>query len=616
MPRPLWQDPYAAQSIELLQAPARARAAAVEKIGEAQARAAEQSGNANANAQLQSGAAWANGIQQAGGAIASIPGQIQQAQQASRAAAMQNLQMSQMQRQATAADRLDEIKQQLSSMMQSPDIYGEDGTINVKTLLSKMGGPLPNGDVGPTRAPDAATIYGLINPINESLLKARASANVASQHRNDVVGRMADTILQFAGSNPDSLLDNVKLGTGALIKAGIITPNQADEMLGPMIANPDSIPAILGHLKTLGTPTKPIVGKQGDVFFDENTLRPIPGMSVPEKPEKPTEASLAADLSSPDPAVRARAETAMAALKPKPDATERRSLDVQAAAALASGDMETYNRLLKVKKEMGQADDRPRVTVNTGLNTNIPGDWDKTGSDFLQTVPAQWRKTVEKIANYDEDPTKVSSMRSGMRETLMQWVNQVNPSYDASQFTNRAPTRKAFTTGTQGQQINAINTALGHIDQLDTLVAQLGNGSFTPGNAAWNKVRTIFGSDKVTNFDTLKGALSGEVASVLSKSGATVAGIKDAQEKISNANSPAQLMGYVKTQIPIMGSKLASLDYQFHQAMGPNDAFSALSPDSKRILSRMGFDPSHPGIGQNDNSGGGVKILSITPKKP
>lgn len=35
------------------------------------------------------------------------------------------------------------------------------------------------------------------------------------------------------------------------------------------------------------------------------------------------------------------------------------SLEVQAAAALARGDMETYNRLLKVKKEMGAADDRP-----------------------------------------------------------------------------------------------------------------------------------------------------------------------------------------------------------------------------------------------------------------
>lgn len=46
--------------------------------------------------------------------------------------------------------------------------------------------------------------------------------------------------------------------------------------------------------------------------------------------------------------------------EPKPDA---RGLDVQAADALARGDRPTYERLLKVKKEMGQADDRPRIVI-------------------------------------------------------------------------------------------------------------------------------------------------------------------------------------------------------------------------------------------------------------
>ena len=51
---------------------------------------------------------------------------------------------------------------------------------------------------------------------------------------------------------------------------------------------------------------------------------------------------------------------------PEQQKPETRGLDVQAADALSRGDAETYQRLLKVKKEMGQADDRPRITVNTG----------------------------------------------------------------------------------------------------------------------------------------------------------------------------------------------------------------------------------------------------------
>ncbi len=216
------------------------------------------------------------------------------------------------------------------------------------------------------------------------------------------------------------------------------------------------------------------------------------------------------------------------------------------------------------------------------------GDFNKTGDDFLSTIPPQWRQTVKKIAQYDEDPTKVASMRGGMREQLTQWVNQVNPEYDAGLFTNRAPTRKAFTTGTQGQQINAINTAIGHIDMLTGLADKLGNGAFVPGNKYWNEIQTAFGADKVTNFDTLKDALAGEVASVLSKGGATVSGIADAQNKIKASNSPQQLKGYIETLIPVMGSKLDALDYQYHQAMGESDPFSALSPESKGILQKHG----------------------------
>lgn len=259
----------------------------------------------------------------------------------------------------------------------------------------------------------------------------------------------------------------------------------------------------------------------------------------------------------------------------------------------------TDAQILEGRKVYQQADDRPRVNVTVG-GANSAGNWDLQGEEFLKTIPPQWRETVKKIARYDEDPTKVASMRGGMRETLTQWVNQVNPAYDQSQFALRSPTRKAFTTGTQGQQINAINTAIGHIDQLTALSDKLQNGGFVPGNQAWNTVRTMFGSDKVTNFDTLKDALASEVASVLSKGGATVSGIAEARDHIKAASSPAALAGYVKTQIPIMGSKLASLDYQYHQAMGDSDTFSALSPQSKQILTKFGFDPAHPTIGGTD----------------
>lgn len=255
----------------------------------------------------------------------------------------------------------------------------------------------------------------------------------------------------------------------------------------------------------------------------------------------------------------------------------------------------TYDDIIRVKRDHSFA---PPHASATGPNGQaLAGNWDLTGEDFLATIPPQDRLTVKKIANYEEDPTKIASMRGDRRETIMRYVNNVNPDYNGAEFANIAPTRKAFTTGAQGKQINAINTAIGHIDQLVSLADKLQPGTLMPANKAWNAIRTTFGSDRVTNFDTLKDALSGEVAGVLSQNGATVSSIADAKAHISAASSPEQLAGYVRTQIPILGSKLASLDYQYHQA-AHDENFSALSPMTKSILVKHGFNPDHPTIDQ------------------
>lgn len=61
---------------------------------------------------------------------------------------------------------------------------------------------------------------------------------------------------------------------------------------------------------------------------------------------------------------------------------ETRSLEVQAAEALAKGDTETYKRLIRVKKEMGQADDRPQPQATILIQTI-----DENGQPVQRLVP-------------------------------------------------------------------------------------------------------------------------------------------------------------------------------------------------------------------------------------
>lgn len=257
------------------------------------------------------------------------------------------------------------------------------------------------------------------------------------------------------------------------------------------------------------------------------------------------------------------------------------------------------------------ANEGARITIDRSKEARAKETFDLT----YGTAPSEpggattpVNNTARMIAEYRLPAISPRAAASGPGKALMDEVGRINPDYDGTQYANRSKTRQAWTSGTQGQQINAMNTAIGHMDQLSSILADLNNSDTQVKNRAFNWLKTQFGDASVTNFDTLKDALAGEIDSILAKGQSTVSGRADAKSHITSAQSPEQLAGYVKTQIPILGSKLASLDYQYHQAMGEKDPFQALSPEAKAVLSKHGFDPKHP----TQQSGGGDGSVVMT----
>lgn len=213
------------------------------------------------------------------------------------------------------------------------------------------------------------------------------------------------------------------------------------------------------------------------------------------------------------------------------------------------------------------------VQVNTGLTGDRPAS------------PAE-----KAMANYMLPPISPRSMATPAGKAMMDHILAENPGYDASQYSVRAPTRKAFTTGPQGQQITSMNTAIEHLDQLQAAADALKNGDFKPGNAAFNYLKDTFGSGAPTSFATIKEKVDKELDAVASKGVPTVSGAA-AQKQIGGVNSsPESVKAYIDTSIGLVGSSLHALDYQYHQAMGPQDNFAPLTPKAQEILAKRGFD--------------------------
>jgi hypothetical protein len=154
--------------------------------------------------------------------------------------------------------------------------------------------------------------------------------------------------------------------------------------------------------------------------------------------------------------------------------------------------------------------------------------------------------------------------------------------YDPGFSEQRAQIRKSFTTGPDGRNIGALNTAIVHLGRLGNTAESLENGSFVPGNEAYNWLRDKFGSDKVTNFGLLKDAVAGEMAAAL-KGNATDIEIEKMGKSIRAANSPAQMRGVIQEGMAILNDKANTYNERYHREM-PDDPWSPILPSAREQL--------------------------------
>ena len=280
------------------------------------------------------------------------------------------------------------------------------------------------------------------------------------------------------------------------------------------------------------------------------------------------------------------------------DENTRASSEAELARRAATGDMgakKALDLLTQQKVNVASGEQKAKfqaIGVGQGPNGEAPS------------------PVAQAMAEYRMPPISPRSTQTPEGQALMNQVMAINPGYDATQFTNRAKTRPAFTTGTQGQQITSINTAIGHLDQMSEAIKALNSGDVQAVNAAKNWFKTQTGSPDVSNFNTIKDFVSSELAAVAKKGAGSDAEIKAMRDQAAAKSSPAQLAGYVDTVIPLMGSKLSALNYQYHQAMGDKDPFQAVSPEAATILAKRGFDPSNP---QQRGASGGASVTMTAP---
>lgn len=175
----------------------------------------------------------------------------------------------------------------------------------------------------------------------------------------------------------------------------------------------------------------------------------------------------------------------------------------------------------------------------------------------------------------------------------------VEPGFTQQTYQTRLATAKSYTSGKQFQEIQAIGTVAGHLDDLTKAADKLDNTSFPILNQVKNWFNKNTGDPRVDQFNTVKQAVSNELSKAYRGGHVTEGDVREWQSNINTAQSPEQLKAVIGQLNDLLASKRMVLEegYKTGMAGGPLPAEFRSESDRARKKFEAVADWAH-GTGQ------------------
>jgi hypothetical protein len=215
--------------------------------------------------------------------------------------------------------------------------------------------------------------------------------------------------------------------------------------------------------------------------------------------------------------------------------------------------------------------------------TNLQYDLDASGVPQGNTD-----EYARAIANYSVPfPQTIMYRRPEMGAQLMAKVQAENPSYDAKNYAAAQKTLSNFSSGKEAATVRAFNVGLAHLDTMGQAANALQNGDFPLVNSIVQAYNKQTGSAAPTNFDGVKQIVGNEIVKAIVGAGGGVGDREKAQETLSKAGSPEQLLGMIDQYKALMGGQLGGLRQSYEQGTGRKDFDRLLSPSALNVVSQQ-----------------------------
>ena len=191
--------------------------------------------------------------------------------------------------------------------------------------------------------------------------------------------------------------------------------------------------------------------------------------------------------------------------------------------------------------------------------------------DWFNQLTPDLRISLEKIASGKEKISKVSSMRSGERNTLFRLASLYDPKFDSRKYDYGLKYLNNLAGGVLQKQTTQINTAIQQASMMMPLIDDLNNSDIVPTNVIVNKIKELTGKPGVTNIKAASEALDYEILLLLGMVGATQEGMKGLRKIGTHNASPSQLKAKVGMFAKILSSRIDPLKEEYKKTIGEED---------------------------------------------
>ena len=229
-------------------------------------------------------------------------------------------------------------------------------------------------------------------------------------------------------------------------------------------------------------------------------------------------------------------------------------------------------------------------TLPTGLPQLRKDSTPEEKSAFLDMLPPELATNIQGIANYELDPTRIASLRTGERSTLIAATKMFDPTFDMKKYPAQQQYVKDLADtkrGTVGGIVNSANTLVGHLGFLDEQIEKLKNTNLKPANAIINLAKDVTGDPSITNYEQAVTVVNSEIETLLSGVGVTQEGLRVRDKLLSKNAGYEQMKSAIRTLGHIMQARTHPLEQQYESLFNKPAGDTILHSDSKDTLNRL-----------------------------